>query len=106
MSALGQEFESDVITEQEIEVREPKPYHVLLYNDNYTTMDFVVYVLETIFHHSKSSAEQIMLDVHHKGKGIAGTYTRDIAETRALQTRTLAKKHNFPLKCVAEPAQE
>jgi len=104
MSELGHEFESDVITEHDIEVREPKSYHVLLYNDNYTTMDFVVYVLETVFHHSSHAAEKIMLDVHQKGKGVAGTYTRDIAETKALQTRTLAKEHNFPLKCVAEPA--
>ena len=104
MSEIGHEFESDVITEQDIEVKEPKSYHVVLYNDNYTTMDFVVHVLETIFHHPPRVAEKIMLDVHEKGKGIAGTYTRDIAETRALQTRTLAKEHNFPLKCVAEPA--
>ena len=104
MADIGHEFESDVITEQDIDVREPKPYHVVLYNDNYTTMDFVVYVLETIFHHPRNVAEKVMLDVHQKGKGIAGTYTRDIAETKALQTRILAKEHNFPLKCVAEPA--
>jgi ATP-dependent Clp protease adaptor protein ClpS len=104
MSEIGHEFESDVITEQDIDVKEPKSYHVVLYNDNYTTMDFVVYVLETIFHHPPNVAEKIMLDVHQKGKGLAGTYTRDIAETKALQTRSLAKEHNFPLKCVAEPA--
>ncbi len=104
MSDIGHEFESDVISEQDIEVREPKSYHVILYNDNYTTMEFVVYVLETIFHHPPNVSEKVMLDVHQKGKGIAGTYTRDIAETKALQTRTLAKEHKFPLKCVAEPA--
>jgi ATP-dependent Clp protease adaptor protein ClpS len=104
MSQRDHEFEGDVITEHDIEVKEPKSYNVLLYNDNYTTMDFVVYVLETIFHHSSSVAEKIMLDVHQKGKGVAGTFTRDIAETKALQTRTLARENNFPLKCVAEPA--
>ncbi len=104
MSGLSHEFDSEVITEQSIDVKEPKPYRVVLYNDNYTTMDFVVYVLETIFHHSSNMAEKIMLDVHQKGKGIAGTYTRDIAETKALQTRMLAKEHKFPLKCIAEPA--
>jgi len=102
--SLNHEFESDVITEDDINVKEPKSYHVILYNDNYTTMDFVIYILETIFHHSQGNAEKIMLDVHRRGKGIAGTYTRDIAETKALQTRTLAKEHNFPLRCVAEPA--
>jgi ATP-dependent Clp protease adaptor protein ClpS len=76
----------------------------VLYNDDYTTMEFVIYVLETIFHHARPQAEVIMLDVHRKGKGIAGTYTRDIAETKALQTRNLAQEHHFPLRCVAEPA--
>ena len=104
MNELGNEFDSDVITEDDIDVKEPRPYNVILYNDDYTTMDFVVMILETIFHHQKNAADKIMRDVHEKGKGIAGTYARDIAETKALQTRTLARKHNFPLKCVAEPA--
>ncbi len=104
MNEIDNEFDSDVITEDIIDVKEPKLYNVILYNDNYTMMDFVVFVLETIFHHSKNLANKIMLDVHEKGKGIAGTFTRDIAETKALQTRILAKEHNFPLKCVAEPA--
>ena len=104
MSEIGYEYDSDVLTEDRIDVREPKAYHVVLYNDDYTTMEFVVYVLETVFHHPAPIAGKIMLDVHQKGKGIAGTYIRDIAETKALQTRTLAQEHNFPLKCVAEPA--
>ncbi len=104
MSALDQEFEGDVATEEHIEVKKPRPYNVILYNDNYTTMEFVVLVLETIFHHPRPMAEKIMLDVHERGKGVAGTYTRDIAETKALQTRTLAQEHHYPLKCVAEPA--
>jgi ATP-dependent Clp protease adaptor protein ClpS len=104
MSVLNQEFESDVVTEEHIEVKKPRPYNVILYNDNYTTMEFVVLVLETIFHHPRPMAEKIMLDVHERGKGVAGTYTRDIAETKALQTRTLAQEHHYPLKCVAEPA--
>jgi ATP-dependent Clp protease adaptor protein ClpS len=103
MSEIGHEFESDIITEQSIDAKEPKSYHVVLYNDNYTTMEFVVHVLEIIFHHPSNIAENIMRDVHQKGKGVAGIYTRDIAETKALQTRALAKEHNFPLKCVAEP---
>lgn len=104
MSEIGYEYDSDVLTEDRIDVREPKAYHVVLYNDDYTTMEFVIYVLEIIFHHPEPIAEKIMYDVHHKGKGVAGTYTRDIAETKALQTRTLAQEHKFPLKCVAEPA--
>ena len=104
MSDIGYDLDSDVITQDTIEIKEPKSYHAILYNDDYTTMDFVVHVLETIFHHSHERAERIMLDVHQKGKGIAGTYTRDIAETKALQARMLAKENNYPLKCVAEPA--
>ena len=104
MNELGNEFDSDVITEDDIDVKQPRPYNVILFNDDYTTMDFVVFILETIFHHSKNIADKIMFDVHERGKGVAGTFTRDIAETKALQTRTLAKKHNFSLKCVAEPA--
>lgn len=104
MSEHDYEFDSDVTTEDTIDVKLPRHYHVVLYNDHYTTMEFVVHVLESIFHHPRPRAEQIMLDVHQKGKGVAGTYPRDIAETKALQTRTLAQEHNFPLKCVAEPA--
>ena len=104
MSDINHEFESDVISEDRIDVKKPRLYHVILYNDDYTTMEFVVYVLQTIFHHPQTLAEQVMLDVHQRGKGVAGTYSRDIAETKALQARTLAQKHNFPLKCVAEPA--
>ena len=85
-------------------IKLPPMFTVRMHNDDYTTMEFVVYILETIFHHPDGNAEKIMLDVHLKGKGIAGTYIRDIAETKALQTRTLAKEHKFPLKCVAEPA--
>ncbi|PIE33712.1 ATP-dependent Clp protease adaptor ClpS [candidate division KSB3 bacterium] len=104
MSKFDYEFDSDVLTEDHIDVKQPKAYHVILYNDDYTTMEFVVYVLEAIFHHAGPAAEKIMLDVHQKGKGVAGTYTRDIAETKAMQTRNLAQEHHYPLKCVAEPA--
>ena len=70
MNEIGNEFDSDVITEHHIDVKEPRLYHVILYNDNFTTMDFVVYVLETIFHHPKNTADKIMMDVHKKGKGV------------------------------------
>ena len=104
MNNLADQFDSEIITDHKIDLKKPKPYRVVLYNDHFTTMEFVVFILETIFHHPKDTAQRIMLDVHNKGKGIAGTYTRDIAETKAFQTRMMAKQYNYPLKCVAEPA--
>ena len=84
-------------------VKEPEQYRVILLNDNYTTMDFVVMVLMEIFHKTIDDASRIMLDVHKKGRGIVGVYTFDIAATKTRQVHTLAKANEFPLKCVIEP---
>jgi ATP-dependent Clp protease adaptor protein ClpS len=81
---------------------EPRHYRVMLLNDDYTTMDFVVYVLETIFHHTPSEATQIMLHVHKKGVGVCGVYPREIAEMKVAAVRDLAMKNEFPLQCVME----
>lgn len=91
-------------TIQEIEhkTRKPQYYGVFLLNDDYTTMDFVVLVLERVFHKSPVEATQIMLLVHNKGKGLAGIFTRDIAETKVDQVHRLAEEHAFPLKCKME----
>ena len=83
--------------------REPRRYQVVLHNDDYTTMEFVVHILEKFFHKSETEATQIMLHVHHKGYGIVGTFTRDEAETKASQVMDYAKQHGHPLKCTAEP---
>jgi ATP-dependent Clp protease adaptor protein ClpS len=88
------------ITKQEL--KKPPRFHVFLLNDDYTTMDFVVSVLEHIFHKSTTEATQIMLHVHKKGKGLAGTYTREIAETKVHTVHTLAREHEFPLRCAME----
>jgi ATP-dependent Clp protease adaptor protein ClpS len=84
-------------------LKEPEDFKVVLLNDNYTSMDFVVDVLVLIFHKSESEAERIMLDVHRAGRGIVGTYSLDIARTKAEQVHSLAKMNNFPLRCVVEP---
>ena len=84
-------------------VERPRKYVVVLHNDDYTTMEFVVHILEKFFHKSETEATQIMLHVHHKGYGIVGTFTRDEAETKATQVMDYAKQHGHPLKCTAEP---
>lgn len=77
---------------------------MILLNDHYTTMDFVVEVLMVIFHKTLADANRIMLDVHRKGRGVVGIYTWDIAATKAEQVHTAAREHEFPLRCIVEPA--
>jgi ATP-dependent Clp protease adaptor protein ClpS len=86
------------------EIREPKMYRVILHNDDYSTMDFVIEVLISIFHKPAADATRIMLDVHKKGMGICGVYTYDIAATRVARVHQLAQKREFPLKCSLEEA--
>ncbi len=89
-------------TETSEEIREPKMYRVLLHNDDYTTMEFVVEILISVFHKPAAEATKIMLDVHKKGIGVCGVYTYDIANTRVAMVHELAKKREFPLKCSIE----
>ena len=84
------------------ELKEPDMYRVIMHNDHYTTMDFVVDVLIAIFHKSAAEATKIMLDIHKAGKGMCGIYTYDIALTKISQVSKLAKKMEFPLKCSYE----
>ena len=82
---------------------DPARYAVWLLNDDYTTMDFVVEVLRKFFQHGEEKAVQIMLRIHHEGKGVAGIYSLEIAETKASQVMEYAKSKGFPLKCEVEP---
>jgi ATP-dependent Clp protease adaptor protein ClpS len=91
-------------TRTEKKLKKPAMYKVLLHNDDYTTMEFVVYVLQAIFHHDETKAVQIMLHVHKSGFGVAGVYTREIAETRVSQVEDLAREHEYPLRCSIEEA--
>jgi len=88
--------------ENETEVREPPLYRVILHNDDYTTMEFVVEVLMKIFHKSRDEAEEIMWTVHEKGKALCGVYTFEIAQTKAEQVRLLARQNSFPLLATIE----
>jgi ATP-dependent Clp protease adaptor protein ClpS len=93
-----------VITKDEKEVREPRLFKVLLHNDDYTTMEFVISILETVFQKSTPDATKIMLNVHHEGVGVAGIYTREICETKISLVHQLARKNEFPLRCSMEAA--
>ncbi len=86
------------------EIKEPPLYKVLLHNDDYTTMDFVVMVLETVFHKSPSEATRIMLNVHRNGIGVCGVYPAEIAETKVNTVHSLAVEAGFPLKASMEKA--
>jgi ATP-dependent Clp protease adaptor protein ClpS len=89
-------------TRTQRKLKKPKLYKVLLHNDDYTTMEFVVFVLMSVFHRSETDAVQIMLHVHKSGIGVAGVYTYDVAETRIAQVEALARQHEYPLRCSME----
>ena len=96
------QYEDATLAEAEENVAEPPLLKVLLHNDDYTTMEFVVWVLMSVFHHDETSATGIMLHVHKNGFGVAGIYTRDVAETRAAKSEALARAHEYPLRCSVE----
>src|SRR5919197_2410641 len=91
------EHDVGVATETQKQLKKPPLYKVLLHNDDYTTMEFVVYILQSIFRHPPTKATQIMLHVHRRGLGVAGVYTYEIAEAKVNQVHELAKKYEFPL---------
>jgi ATP-dependent Clp protease adaptor protein ClpS len=91
-----------VIEERRPEVRKTPLFRVLLHNDDYTTMPFVVEILETIFHKSPAEAHRIMMHVHTRGRGVCGVYPFEIAETRVDQVHERAREHGFPLKASLE----
>ena len=90
--------------EGELSLMEPRQYKVLLLNDDYTSMDFVVEVLMNIFHKNYSEAEKIMLDIHRNNKGLCGVFTYEIAETKVMQVGRLARENGYPLKATMEEA--
>ncbi len=94
--------DSERFTRVEEQVREPARYRVLLHNDNYTSMEFVVGILRSIFRKSLEDATAIMLDVHQHGVGQCGVYTREVAETKVGQVHLAARHAGFPLKCSLE----
>lgn len=97
--------EDGVATEEaKPEVKRPAMYRVVLLNDDYTPMDFVVQILMVFFGHDQEKATQVMLTIHTKGKGVCGVFTRDVAETKAAQVNQYARESKHPLLCEVEKA--
>lgn len=92
-----------VVQETRPKLKKPQLYKVILMNDDYTPMEFVVKVLERFFHKNREQATQIMLQVHQKGMGICGVYTREVAETKVRQVMLYAAENQHPLQCTMEP---
>ncbi|MDO7084628.1 ATP-dependent Clp protease adapter ClpS [Pseudocolwellia sp. AS88] len=104
MSKWKELTDNQELLEEIIEIDNVKPpmYNVILLNDDYTPMDFVVEVLRLFFNMDSDRATDIMLDIHYKGKGSCGTFTAEIAETKVSQVSSYAKEHQHPLKCTME----
>ncbi len=102
MSRYNPELEEQQLPDVGEELTEPPMYKVLLLNDDYTTMDFVVDVLKYVFYKSTEEATQIMLNVHNNGVGVCGIYPYEVAETKVNTVDALAREHGFPLKCTME----
>jgi ATP-dependent Clp protease adaptor protein ClpS len=97
-------FEEAAVAESREKVEEPPLYKVLLHNDDFTTMEFVVWVLESVFNMAEEQAIQVMLNVHLRGMGVAGIYTYEIAETKVGKATALAREQEFPLLVTMEEA--
>jgi ATP-dependent Clp protease adaptor protein ClpS len=97
--------QSNVAIMEREKVKEPKMYKVLMHNDDYTTMEFVVHVLQKFFSKNPQEATAIMLKVHNEGAGVAGIYTQEVAETKSAKVMQYAKLKEHPLKCTIEPCE-
>jgi ATP-dependent Clp protease adaptor protein ClpS len=108
MADMEEEFEEGVsggaavATEKKIKIERPPLFKVLLHNDDYTSMEFVVFILEQIFHNNPAEAEKIMMAVHQMGVGVAGVYPFEIAEAKVNKVMMLARQREFPLRCSLE----
>ena len=104
MKKVSQDNNDDGLTIEEAKpkLKHPPLYKVLILNDDYTPMEFVVYVLEVFFGMNREKATQVMLHVHTRGVGVCGSYTRDIAETKVMQVTQCAQENEHPLKCTME----
>jgi len=102
MSKREHDFDRDVVVETEKKLKRPALFKVLLHNDDYTTKEFVVQVLEYVFNHDNTESVHIMMHVHRYGIGVAGVYPYEVAETKAKTVESLARQYEYPLKCSIE----
>ncbi len=103
MSSRRRDEDGDVKVRKKTDLKKPRMYKVLVHNDDYTTQEFVVFILEQIFRLTTPAATRIMRHIHNTGIGVAGVYTRDVADTRVDQVMDLARQAGFPLQCSSEP---
>ncbi len=96
------DFDTDVLTESETRLEKPPLFKVILHNDDFTTMEFVVYILRHVFHRDAAEAFEIMFKVHTEGIGIAGVYTFEVAQMKAEKAMSIARAEEFPLLCTVE----
>ena len=96
------ENDSEVLTESETRLEKPKLYKVILHNDDFTTMEFVVFILKHVFMRSDAEAITIMLKVHNEGSGLAGVYSFEVANMKAEKAMNLSRAHEYPLLCTVE----
>ena len=102
--ALKDRGKTEQLLRDEEKLKKPRDYIVILLNDNYTSMEFVIEILKLVFHKNPEEAKRIMLNVHHEGRGVVGIYTWDIATTKANQVHAIAKECDHPLRCIVEEA--
>jgi ATP-dependent Clp protease adaptor protein ClpS len=98
------ESDGELALDESVRTQKPKMFWVILLNDDYTPMDFVILVLMDIFHKSLEEATKLMWDVHKKGRGLCGLYPYSVAQTKAHLVKELSKKHKHPLECILKPA--
>ena len=103
ISSTRTDQDGEIAIVEKTKVKPPKKYKVILHNDDYTTMEFVIFVLQNVFHKTMDEAESIMMEVHVKGAGVCGIYSKEIAETKSQKVINLAKANNHPLECSIEP---
>ena len=97
--------QSQIRERQKTNVREPRRYQVIIHNDDFTTMEFVVSVLKEVFFLSEENAQALMLQVHHSNKAVVGVYTYDIAVSKAQKATNMARENGFPLRITVEPEE-